>query len=95
MNEDNKSSMFKEDMPFSDENAQNGISSGGLQGKLVSLIMKASGGAIKSERQAIYVLLGLVVVIFAISFYLFFGGAGSKAPINPSIPPAVEQNQSL
>jgi len=95
MNEDNKSSMFKEDMPFSDENAQNGISSGGLQGKLVSLIMKASGGAIKSERQAIYVLLGLVVIIFGISFYLFFGGATSKAPINPSMPPAVEQNQSL
>lgn len=92
MNEDNKSSMFKEDMPFSGGSAQNGISSRGLQGRLVSLIMKASGGAVKSERQAIYILLGLVVVMFVASFYLFFGGTASEAPTSPSMPPSAEQN---
>lgn len=95
MSENNDGSMFKEDMPFSGGSAQNGISSQGLQGKLVRLIMKVSGGAVKSERQAIYVLLGLVIVMFGVSFYLFFGGTVSKAPVSPSMPPAAEQNKSL
>ena len=39
--------------------------------KMVQLVMKWSGGAIK-QRQAEYVLLGLAVAMFALSFYFFF-----------------------
>lgn len=46
--------------------------------KMVQLVMKYSGGAIKEQRQAEYVLLGFAAVIFLISLYLFFG-VGSKA----------------
>ena len=38
--------------------------------KMVQLVMKWSGGAIK-QRQAEYVLLGLAVAMFALSFYFF------------------------
>lgn len=47
--------------------------------KMVRLVMKLSGGAIKEQKQAEYVLLGLVVVMFALSFYFFFGGSGNKS----------------
>jgi hypothetical protein len=42
--------------------------------KMVQLIMKWSGGAIKEQRQAEYVLLGFVAVAIGISIYLMFGG---------------------
>ena len=41
--------------------------------KMVQLLMKWSGGAIKEQKQAEYLLLGFVIVAMAISFYLFFG----------------------
>ena len=47
--------------------------------KIIKLIIKYSGGLIKSEKLAGYVVLGLVVLIFAISFYLFFGGNIGKS----------------
>lgn len=40
--------------------------------KMVKLVMKLSGGAIKEQKQAEYVLLGLVVLMLGLSFYLFF-----------------------
>lgn len=46
--------------------------------KMVQLVMKYSGGAIKEQRQAEYVLLGFVFVVIAISLYLFFGGTTNK-----------------
>jgi len=51
--------------------------------KIVQLVMKCSGGAIKDERQAEYVLLGFVVVTIAISLFLFFGGG---TPSSKNVP---------
>src|SRR5258708_1936283 len=53
--------------------------------KMTERLMKYSGGIIKDERQAEYVLLGFVVVALGISFYLFFGGNHRSAP-SVSIP---------
>ena len=39
---------------------------------MIKLVMKFSGGLVKSERQAVYVLLGFVVIAIAISLFLFF-----------------------
>jgi len=49
--------------------------------KIVQLVMKISGGAIKDERQAEYVLLGFVVVAIIISLFLVLGGG--KKNISP------------
>lgn len=40
--------------------------------KMVQLVIKYSGGAIKEQKQAEYILLGLVVLMLALSFYFFF-----------------------
>lgn len=58
--------------------------------KIIQWTIRYSGGMIKDERQAEYVLLALVVIMFGLSFYFFFGGnIGKKASpppdyINPS-----------
>jgi len=53
--------------------------------KIIELVIKYSGGAIKDEKQANYVLIGLVAVAIIISlFTLFSGGSNSKPPV-PSI----------
>jgi len=45
--------------------------------KIVKLIIKYSGGLIKDEKQANYVLIGFVTVTIVISLFLIFGGGGS------------------
>jgi len=47
---------------------------------MIKLVMKFSGGLVKSERQAVYVLLGFVVIAIAISLFLFFRDSTSQAP---------------
>ena len=47
--------------------------------KIVKLAMKWSGGLIKEQKQAEYVLFGFVVVAIAISLFLFFGGGSPSA----------------
>ena len=42
--------------------------------KIVQLVIKYSGGSIKDEKQATYVLLVFVIVLFIAMFLLFFGG---------------------
>ncbi|MBU1956191.1 hypothetical protein KKA89_00585 [Patescibacteria group bacterium] len=54
--------------------------------KIVQLVIKYSGGAIKDEEQANYVLIGFVVVAIIFSLFLFFGG-GSSAYNEKIIPP--------
>ena len=50
--------------------------------KMVGWIMKYSGGMIKEERQAEYVLLGIAVIFILTSLYLFFGdNLQKKAPV--------------
>jgi len=41
--------------------------------KLVKVVMKSSGGSIKSQKQAEWILFIFVLVALGISFYLFFG----------------------
>ena len=45
--------------------------------KIVQWVIKYSGGAVKDERQANYVLIGFVVLAIIVSFFLFFGGSSS------------------
>lgn len=52
--------------------------------KMVRLVIKCSGGVIKEQKQAEYVLLGLVVLMFALSFYFFFGGKPAKQKLAPA-----------
>ena len=40
--------------------------------KMVQLVMKLSGGTIKEQKTAEYVLLGIAVLAFSLSFYFFF-----------------------
>ena len=58
--------------------------------KIVELVIKYSGGAIKDEKQANYVLIGFVVIAIIISLFLFFGGGSSSynEKIIPPIPAA-------
>ena len=53
--------------------------------KMVQWVIKYSGGLIKDERQANYVLIGFVVVIVVIVLFLIFGVISS-----PSTPPLNE-----
>lgn len=52
--------------------------------KMVQFVIKYSGGAIKEQKQAEYVLLGLVVLMLAVSFYLFFGGGNKQQKLTPA-----------
>jgi len=58
--------------------------------KLAGLIVKYSGGLIKNETQASYVIIGLVAVAIIISLYLFSSGGSSsyQEKVIPSIPAA-------
>jgi hypothetical protein len=42
--------------------------------KLIQLVIKYSGGLIKDDKQASYVLIGFVLVAIVFSFLLIFGG---------------------
>ena len=53
--------------------------------KIIKLVMKYSGGSIKEENQASYVLIGFVVVAIVISLYLFFGGKSTQQKIPPAV----------
>ena len=56
--------------------------------KIVEWVIKYSGGTIKYEEQANYVLLGFVVVAIIISLFLVWGGGGIE-PINSVTTPDV------
>ncbi len=49
--------------------------------RMVKLVMKLSGGAIKEQRQAEYVLLGVAALAILVSLYLFFGGGSQAQPL--------------
>ncbi len=56
--------------------------------KIVQWVIKYSGGYVKDEQQANYVLIGFVAVAIIFSLFLFFGGgSGGKGPnLRPSLP---------
>ena len=54
--------------------------------KLVKVVVKLSGGRI-DEARAIYVLLGVAILSFVISLFLFPGGVNKNvSPIKDTIP---------
>jgi len=68
--------------------------------KVVQWVLKYSGGLVKDQRQAQYVLLGFAALAIIISLVLFFGGGGgpniplppgAKIIYSPGEPPRLEK----
>lgn len=61
----------------------------GFGKKLTNLIIKNSGGLIKDERQANYVILAVVLLVIILSVVIFFSALGSPESVNEAkdIPP--------
>ena len=55
--------------------------------KITEWVMKHSGGTIKNEKQANYVLIGFVVVAIVISLFLFLGEKISNNPEDTKVLP--------
>ena len=67
--------------------------------KIIRWLIKYSGGLIKNEKQAAYVILGFIVFVVIISLFLIFGRGGeserektftppAEAPVEEVVPPA-------
>ena len=54
--------------------------------KIIQWVIKFSGGFVKNEKQASYVLIGFFILAIVIFFMLIFGG-GSNQPTSGIIPP--------
>ncbi|PIS17481.1 MAG: hypothetical protein COT59_00480 [Candidatus Nealsonbacteria bacterium CG09_land_8_20_14_0_10_42_14] len=54
--------------------------------KIIRWLIKYSGGLIKNERQAFYVILGFIVLAIIVSIFLFSGRGGEQEIFTP--PPA-------
>ena len=57
--------------------------------KIIRWLIKYSGGLIKNEKQAFYVILGFIVFVVIISLFLIFGGGGVETQ-KTFTPPAEE-----
>jgi len=51
--------------------------------KVVQWVIRSSGGYIKSEVQASYVLIGFVVIALIVSFLLVMSTGSNSVPVNP------------
>lgn len=49
--------------------------------KMFKFIIDHSGGLVKTEGQAALVLLGLAILFFAVSLFLWSGSTGSTVPL--------------
>ncbi|NCS68189.1 hypothetical protein GW777_07500 [Candidatus Peregrinibacteria bacterium] len=58
--------------------------------KIVQWVIKYSGGLIKDEKQANYVLIGFVVLAIIVSLFLIFGGGHTQRKLTPA---EIEQMQ--
>ncbi len=47
--------------------------------KIIEWVIKYSGGAVKNEKQANYVLIGFVMVAIVVSLFLIFSNSGGGA----------------
>jgi len=56
--------------------------------KIVQWVIKYSGGLIKDEKQASYVLVGFVALAIVVSFFLFLRGGTSGSPEDTKVLPA-------
>lgn len=59
--------------------------------KMVRLVMKLSGGAIKEQKQAEYVLLGFVALAIIVSLFLVFGGKQTQQKLTPVMLEQIKQ----
>jgi hypothetical protein len=50
--------------------------------RMAQWVMKISGGVIKEEQQAEYVLLGFALIVIIVSLFLVFGGVNQQNKIN-------------
>ena len=57
-----------------------------VEPKMVKAVIKFSGGAVKDQRQAEWVLLGVVIVFMGMSIYLFFFTGNSNSSKYNNIP---------
>lgn len=58
--------------------------------KIIKLVMKCSGGLIKKESGAVFAILVFVVVVMAISFYIFYNAITPPRP-SPEILEQIRQ----
>ena len=61
--------------------------------KIVRLVMKLSGGTIKEERNAYYVLLAFVILIISVSVFLLLRSLGLNNKLNPGTPVPISNLQ--
>ncbi|OWK27264.1 MAG: hypothetical protein US76_01000 [Parcubacteria group bacterium GW2011_GWA2_38_13b] len=54
--------------------------------KIIQMVMKYSGGYIKDEKRAGYVLFGFIAVVIIISLFFIFGGGGNERSSGPPTP---------
>jgi len=66
---------------FEDEQSQRLRSFQTTTPKIVGWVIKYSGGLVKNEKQANYVLVGFIVVAIVVVIIFLFSGGGSKAKL--------------
>ena len=57
--------------------------------KVIKLLIRYSGGLVKNEKQAVYILLGFAILAIIVSLFLWFGNNVYEAPPEP--PPSPVQ----
>ena len=57
--------------------------------KVIKLLIRYSGGLVKNEKQAVYILLGFAILAIIVSLFLWFGNNVSEPP--PVPPPSPVQ----
>lgn len=62
----------------------------GFGEKLASLIIKISGGLIKDERQANYIIVTLILLMIIVSIFIFYSSISSEEKL-----PEVQEEQIL
>ncbi len=55
-------------------------------GVVTKLLVKLSGGAIKSERQVNIIMITLIALFIGISIYMMFGGSGVSVVVPAKLP---------
>ncbi|MFY9461906.1 MAG: hypothetical protein WAP51_01755 [Candidatus Sungiibacteriota bacterium] len=61
--------------------------------KIIQWVVKYSGGLIKDEKQAAYVLFGIITLAIIVSLFLFFGGGREQN--TPPVEQYIDKQQFL
>ena len=76
--DENNEKVSSSGVKFNEEQQRTTRSSGPKIPKIVQWVIESSGGLVKNEKQAVYVLIGFVIVAFIISLFLIFSGGIEK-----------------